>query len=130
MATFFLLQVREGGKSLVAFGHRVGFLFALDRAALVLGRVKQLERELLRHAFPATLPGETDDPATGEGQATLRPDFNRDLVGRPTHAPGLDLEQWGCVAKGEVENLERLLLGLLARAAQRFVHDLLGSRPL
>src|SRR5260370_10790990 len=89
-ATLISLLVPEVGESLVAFGHPLGFLFALDRAARVLGRVKQLEREPLRHAFPATLPGETGDPATGEGQATLRPDSNRALVCRPTHAPRLD----------------------------------------
>src|SRR5258708_1063629 len=129
-ATLISLLVPEVGESLVAFRHPVGFLFALDRATRVLGRVKQLERELLRHALPATQPSETDDPATSQRQAALRPDFNWDLVGRPAHAPGLDLEKRGCVAKRQAEPLEGLLLGLLARAAERVVHDLLGSRPL
>src|ERR1700682_636693 len=78
-ATLISLLVPEVGESLVAFRHPVGFLFTLDGSASVLGGVKELERELLRHAFPATLPSETDDPAAGERQATLRPDLDRHL---------------------------------------------------
>src|ERR1700693_3466581 len=126
-ATLISLLVPEVGESLVAFRHPVGFLFALDRAASVLGGVKQLERELLRHAFPATLPGETDYPAPRQRQPALRSDLDRDLVGRATNTPRLDLEQRGGVAKGQVEHLQRLLLGLLAGAAERLVYNLLGG---
>src|SRR5229473_3429318 len=129
-ATLISLLVPEVGESLVAFRHPVGFLFALDRAASVLGSVKQLERELLRHALPAPLPGETDDPAARQRQPALRPDLDRDLVGRATDTPRLDLEQRGGVAKGQVEDLQRLLLGLLSGAAQRLIYNLLGGRPL
>src|ERR1700737_658942 len=129
-ATLISLLVPEVGESLVAFRHPVGFLFALDRSSRVLGSVKQLERELLRHAFPATLPSETNYPAPRQRQPALRPDLNRHLVGRATDAPRLDLEQRSGVAKGQVEHLERLLLGLLARAAEGVIDDLLLRRPL
>src|SRR5450759_299218 len=61
-ATLISLLVPEVGESLVAFRHPVGFLFALDRPTGVLGGIKQLERELLRHALPATLASEKADP--------------------------------------------------------------------
>ena len=93
-----LLLVPEMGESLVAFSHPVGFFFALDRPARVLGRVKNLERELLRHTLPATLPGETHDPAARQRQPALRPDLDRHLVGGAADPPRLDLEQraWRC----------------------------------
>src|ERR1700694_4711495 len=81
-ATLISLLVPEVGESLVAFSHPVGFLFALDGSAGVLGGVKELERKLLGHAFPATLASETHDPASRERQAALRPDLDRHLVRR------------------------------------------------
>src|SRR5450756_578798 len=126
-ATLISLLVPEVGESLVAFRHPVGFLFALDRPTGVLGGIKQLERELLRHALPATLASETDDPTARKRQPALRPDLDRDLVGRTTDPSRLHLEQRGGVTKGQVEHLERLLLGLLAGAAERVIHNLLGG---
>src|SRR3977135_2553136 len=99
-ATLISLLVPEVGESLVAFRHPVGFLFALDRSAGVLGGVKQLKRELLRHALPATLASETNDPAARQGKPTLRSDLDRHLVGRATDPARLDLEQGCGVAKG------------------------------
>src|ERR1700688_3416494 len=108
-ATLISLLVPEVGESLVAFRHPVGFLFALDRPTRVLGRVKQLERELLRHAFPHSLPSAQDNPASGQRQAALMPDFDLNLVGCATDTPGLDLDQWGGIPNCQVEDLERLL---------------------
>src|SRR5579864_7209123 len=129
-ATLISLLVPEVGESLVAFRHSVGFLFALDGSACVLRRVKDLERELLRHAFPATLPRETHDPAAGQRQPALGTDLDRDLVSGAADTPRLHLEQRGGVAEREVEDLERLFLGLLARPREGVVHDLFGRGPL
>src|ERR1700682_532287 len=129
-ATLISLLVPEVGESLVAFGHPVGFLFALDGSASVLGGIKQLECELLRHALPATLASETDYPPSCQCEPALRPDLDWNLVGRATDTPRLDLEQRGGVAKGEVEHLERLLLGLVGRAGDGVIDDLLRRRPL
>src|SRR5215472_17922823 len=74
-ATFISL-VPEVRESFVAFGHPVGLLFALHRAAGVLRSIKNLERELLAHTFPATLPRETNEPAAGERQPALGADLN------------------------------------------------------
>src|SRR4030081_303078 len=126
-ATLISLLVPEVGESLVAFGHPVGFLFALNGSASVLGSVKELERELLGHAFPATLARETDDPAASQRQPALRPDLDRHLVGGPTDPTGLDLEQRRGVSQGHVEHLEWLLLGLLAGAAERVIDNLFGG---
>src|SRR5258708_20461648 len=81
-ATLISLLVPEVGESLVAFRHSVGFLFALHRSTRVLGSVKQLECELLRHALPATLPRETDDPPARQGAPPLRPPPPRNLSPR------------------------------------------------
>src|SRR5579864_3868252 len=129
-ATLISLLVPEVGESLVAFRHSVGFLFALDGSAGVLGGVKDLECELLGHAFPATLARETHDPAAGQRQAALRPDLDRDLVRGATDTARLDLEQRGGVAKREIEDLERLFLGLLAGAGEGLVNDFFGRGPL
>src|SRR3982074_1045667 len=83
-ATLISLLVPEVGESLVAFRHPVGFLFALDGSASVLGGIKQLECKLLRHALPATLASETDYPAARQRQPALRPDLDWYLVGRAT----------------------------------------------
>src|SRR5258706_2653323 len=89
-ATLISLLVPEVGESLVAFRHPVGFLFALDRSTGVLGSVKQLKRELLRHALPATLASETDDPPASQGEPALWANLHRNLVGGATDPPGLD----------------------------------------
>src|SRR3979409_490990 len=112
-ATLISLLVPEVGESLVAFRHPMGFLFALDGSTRVLGSVKQLERELLRHAFPATLASETDDPAARRCEPALWADLDRNLVGRSTDPPRLDLEQGGGVAQGQGDHLEGRLPRLL-----------------
>src|ERR1051326_8638203 len=128
-ATFISL-IPEVTESLVALSHPMGLFLSLHGAARVLGRVEDLERELLGHALAAALAGEAHDPAPGEGQAAVGPDLDRDLVGGAAHAPRLDLEQRGGVAHGRLEHLERLLLRLLGGARKRVVHDLFGRRPL
>src|SRR5258708_30569407 len=113
------------GESLVAFGHPVGFFFALDRTTRVLGGVQDLERKLLRHAFPAPLARETHDPPAREREPALRPDLDGHLVGGAADSPGLDLEQRRGIPEGRFEYLEGLLLRLPAGSSQRVVDDLL-----
>src|SRR5579859_6883546 len=108
----------------------MGFFLSLHGATRVLGRVEDLERELLRHAPAATLPGEPNDPAPGEREPPVGPDLDGHLVGGATDAPRLYLEQGRGVAEGRLEDLEGLLLRLLARTRQRVVDDLLGGGPL
>src|SRR5438132_7174653 len=114
-ATFISL-VPEVRESFVAFSHPVGLLFALHRTAGVLRSIDDLVRELLRHALSAALARKTNDPAAGEGEPALRADLDGDLIRGAADAPRFDLEQRGGVAQGHVEDLERLLLGLLAGA--------------
>src|SRR6267143_4799097 len=129
-ATLISLSVPEVGESLVAFRHPMGFFLALDSPASVLGGVKDLERELLGHAFPAPLAGETHDPAAREGEPALRANLDRYLVRGATDAARFDLEQRRRVAKRRLEHLERLLLGLLARPRKGVVDHALGGRAL
>src|SRR5437899_8566482 len=124
------LSVPEMGESLVAFRHPMGFFLPLDRPPRVLGRLENLERELLGHALPAPLPREPHDPPPRERQPALRPDLHGDLVGGATDAARLDLQQRCGIAQRRFEHLERLLLRLLARARKRVVDDLLRSRTL
>src|SRR5262249_10956453 len=128
-ATFISL-IPEVAEGLVAFSHPMGLFLPLDRPARVLRRVADLERDLLGHALAAPLAGEAHDPATGERQPPVGTDLDRNLVRRATDAARLHLEQRRRVSHGRLENLERLLLGLLRGARQRVVDDLLRGRPL
>src|SRR2546423_2899510 len=85
-ATFISL-VPEVRESFVAFGHPVGLLFALHRAAGVLRSVENLESELLGHTFPAPLACETDDPAAGGPPPGRPPRLHTRLGGRAPAAP-------------------------------------------
>src|SRR2546423_10706753 len=98
-ATFISL-VPEVRESFVAFGHPVGLLFALHRAAGVLRSVENLESELLGHTFPAPLACETDDPAAGAGQPAPRPPLCRSLGGSAPARPPLDLHPGGAASHG------------------------------
>src|SRR5438270_5870197 len=117
-------------ESLVALGHPVSLFLPLHGRADTVGGVKQLERELLSHRFPASLARETDQPAAGEREAALGAALDRDLVGGAADPAGFDLQLRGGVADGEVEDLERFLLGLPGGALQRVVDDALGDRAL
>src|SRR5712692_7095177 len=129
-ATLISLLVPEVRKSLVAFRHPVGFFLALDGPTRVLRGVEDLERQLLRHALAAALAGEAHDPAPRQGQPALGPDLDRDLVRGAADTAGLDLEQRGGVAQRGVEDLDRLLLRLLAGSGQGVVDHPLGGRTL
>src|SRR5205807_1230414 len=110
--------VPEVAEGLVGLSHAVSFFLALHGSARVVAGVQQLMGEPLRHAAAAALPREPHDPAASERQPAVRSDLDRDLVRRAPHAPGLDLEQRRGVAKGQVEDFDRLLLGLPAGLAQ------------
>src|SRR5581483_7263821 len=124
------LSVPEVRERFVALGHPVGLLFALHGPAGVLGGIEDFECQLLRHTFPATLPRETNEPAAGQREPPLRADLDRDLVGRATDTAGFHLEQGRDVAERLVEDLERLLLRLLAGPGEGVVHDALRRRAL
>src|ERR1700704_226719 len=117
-------------EGLVALSHPMGLFLPLHGRADTVAGVKELERELLCHRFPTSLPRETDQPAAGEREAALGPDLDRDLVGGAADAAGLDLELRRGVPDRQVEDLEWLLLGLPGGARQRVVDDALGDRAL
>src|ERR1700694_471668 len=117
-------------EGLIALSHPMSLFLPLHGRADTVAGVKELERELLCHRFPASLPRETDQPAPGERKPALRPDLDRDLVGGAANAAGLDLELWRRVPDRQVEDLEGLLLGLSGGACQGVVDDALGDRAL
>src|SRR4029453_1971164 len=95
-----------------------------------VGRVDDLGRELLHHRALRALPGEADQPAQRERRAPLRVDLDRNLVVRAAHAPALDLERRLHVVDRLLEELERVVLGLLLHDAERVVHDSLRGGAL
>src|ERR1700730_29962 len=117
-------------EGLVALSHPMGLFLPLHGRADTVAGVKELERELLCHRFPTSLPGETDQPATGEREAALGPDLDRDLVGGAADPARLDLELRRGVPDRQVEDLEGLLLGLPGGSRQRVVDDGLSDRAL
>src|SRR5437660_1752815 len=126
----FISLVPEVRERLVALGHPVCLLFALHRAAGVLRSIEDFVGELLRHTLPAPLAGETDEPAAREREPAIGPDLDGHLVGSAAEAPGLAPGPRGRIPQGQVEDLERLLLGLLGGAVQRVVDDLLRRGAL
>src|SRR5690554_132865 len=127
---------RRPGKSpavvrerLVRVRHAVDLFALLDRAAAVLGGVDQLGRQLARHAVLAALARRLDQPAHRQRHAPRGANLDRYLVGGTTDAPGLDLDRRGHVAKGLLDDFQRVAV-LLADDVHGAVDDLLGDRLL
>ena len=86
--------------------------------------------ELLHHRALGALAGEADQPAQGERGAPGGVDLDRHLVVRAADAAALDLEGGLDVVDGLLEDLERVVLGLLLHDAEGVVHDALGGGAL
>src|SRR5579875_2902837 len=119
--------VSEG---LVGLRHAVDVVFALVGVALLLDRIEQLVRELLRHRALATAASELDEPPHGEGARATRRHFDGHLVGRAADAARANLEHWGEGLDARLELLDGVLSGPLTQDGERVVDDLLGGRRL
>src|SRR5205807_5863245 len=103
-----LVLIAEMGERLVRLRHLVGVLLALDGGTDTVGGIHELAGEPVGHAATAAAARVADDPPPRECGAPVMADLDRNLVGRPADALGLDLEHRGHVAQGSVEDVERL----------------------
>src|SRR6476661_8670880 len=97
------LEMAEG---LVGLRHLVRVFSSLDCRAEAVHGIDELGRELLAHALAVPLAGRLDEPANAERHPSLAADLDRDLVGRPTDAARLDLDDRGRVAERRLEDLQ------------------------
>src|SRR5882724_6248091 len=74
---------------LVRFRHAVHIFFLLDGGALAVGGVEQFVRQLVDHSLFAATARIRHDPADCQGRPPVRTDFDRHLIVRAAHAPGL-----------------------------------------
>src|SRR3982074_1981716 len=118
------------GERLVGLGHLVRLLLAADGCSGVVHRVHELTGELLRHGLAGPLARALDDPAHRERAAPVGADLHGDLIGRPTDAPGLHLDERRRVLHRGLEHLDRGLARRLLRAIHGVVDDALGGRAL
>src|SRR5690606_39826954 len=74
------------GERLVGVGHLVAVFAPLHGSAAVLRRVEHLVGEALAHGLLRAGPCGLDDPAVGQGLATLGAHLDRNLVVGAAHA--------------------------------------------
>src|SRR5438445_8195011 len=115
---------------LVGFRHAVHVFFLLDRAAARIGGVDQFIREFGNHGLPRALPRILQQPANRQRLPAERIHFHRNLIVRAAHAPRLHFQQRLHVLDGLLENLQRVVVGLLRYLIHRAVKHALRRRLL
>ena len=96
-------------KRLVRFRHAMHVFFLLDGGAAAVGRVQQLIAQLVDHPFFAAIASVGHDPADRKRRPAVGSDFDRNLIVRAAHAPGLHFEQGLSVLDRLGEQLQRLV---------------------
>src|SRR5918992_28627 len=116
---------------LVRFRHSVRVFALLDRTATQVARVEQFVRELLFHRLAvAASAGVADDPADAQREAAVRIDFDRHLIVRAADAARLHFERRLRVVDRLLEDLHRIVAGLLFDDVEAAVQDALGGAAL
>src|SRR6185437_13302816 len=106
-------------------GHAVNIFLLLHRGATAIGSIEQLGRQFLHHALLTTCAAIGNEPANRQRGATLRKDFNRNLIVRATNAATLYFEQRLAVLDGLLEELEGLVATLLLQISHGGIEDAL-----
>src|SRR6266699_3816722 len=102
--------MREG---LVGLRHAVHVFFFLDRPAARVGGVNQLIREFVGHRLARAFSRILQQPANRQRLTPERVHFHRNLVVRAAHPPRLHFQHRLHVFHGLLENLQRVVIGLL-----------------
>src|SRR5262245_39828575 len=106
-------------------------LALLHGAAAKVRRVEEFVRQLLLHRLAvAALPRVADQPPDAERQPPIGVHFHRHLVVRAADAPRLHLEARLDVVDRLLEDLHRIVAGLLLDDVEALVDDALGGAPL
>src|SRR5829696_381290 len=101
------------GEGLVALGHLLHVVAALDRSAEAVGGIEQFAGEAFGHRLLATLAAEVDEPTDGERVRARRAHLDRHLIGRATDTPAAHLERRLDVLDRPLEGRDRLCAALL-----------------
>src|SRR6266566_718808 len=117
-------------EGLVGLRHAVHVFFFLDRPAARIGGVNQLIREFVGHRLARAFTRILQQPANRQRLPPKRIHFHRDLVVRAAHAPRLHFQQRLHVLDGFLENLQRIVVGLLRHLIHRAVKHALRRRLL
>src|SRR5713226_7782921 len=115
---------------LVRFRHAVHVFLLLHRPATRICGVNQLIRELVHHGLARAFPRILQQPANRQRLPPERIHFHRNLVVRAAHAPRLHFQQRLHVLDGFLENLQRIVVGLLRHLIHRAVKHALRRRLL
>src|SRR6185503_17680377 len=116
---------------LVGFRHAVRVLALLHRAAAQVGGVEQLVGELFLHRLAvAARGGVADQPADAEREPPVRVDLDRHLIVRAADATRLHLEARLDVVDRLLEDLQRIVRGLLLDDVEALVEDPLRGAAL
>src|SRR5258707_2239757 len=126
-APFLPAIVRE---RLVRFRHAVYVFLLLHRSAARIRCVDQLIRKLVHHRFARPLPRILQQPANRQRLPPERIHFHRNLVVRAAHAPRFHFQQRLHILDGLLENLQRIVVGLLRHLIHRAVKHALRRRLL
>src|SRR4051812_11142649 len=96
----------------------------LDGPAAEVGRVEQLVGQLLLHRLAvAARGGVANDPADAQGEPPVRVHFHRHLVVAAADAARLHLEARLDVVDRLLEDLQRIVVGLLLDDVEALVKD-------
>src|SRR5260370_18323344 len=115
---------------LVRFRHAVHVFLLLHGPAARIRRIDQLIRELVHHRLAGALPRILQQPSNRQRLPAERIHFHRNLVVRAAHAPCLHFQQRLHVLDGFLENLQRIVVGLLRHLIHRAVKHPLRRRLL
>jgi len=113
-------------KCLVGFCHSVSILTPLDGASSILCCIQDLCCQPVRERLARAAPRRTQQPAHGQRIATSRRHLYGHLVGRPTHAPRLDLDHRTRIADGLLKHLEWLPSGASLYLLKSVIHQPCG----
>src|SRR5204862_6759077 len=103
----------------------------LHRATAKIGGIEQLVGQLLLHRLPVAPRGRiADDPADAEREAPVRIHFDRDLIVGAADAARLHFEARLDVVDRLLEDLQRIVAGLLLDDVEALVDDPLGGAAL
>src|ERR1700676_1089382 len=117
-------------KSLVRFGHAVHIFFLLHGPATRVRRINQLIGQLIHHGLARALARILQQPANRQGLPPERVHFYGHLVVRAAHPPRLNFQQRLHVLDGLLENLQRVVVGLLGHLVHRAIKYALRRRFL
>ena len=111
-------------KRLVGVRHAMGVFTLFDGGAAILGSVLKFAAKTVCHRVFVTVTRCLDDPADSERLTPVRPDFNRNLIGRAANATRTDFNCRLHVFQSIMKNLYRILPGSFRNRIQRAIDDL------